>query len=175
MSDERIQNEQEINELLKIKREKLLNLQESGKDPFQIMKFHVTHHTNDIINNFEEQEGKTVSIAGRIMTKRVMGKASFCNVRDIKGDIQAYVRRDEIGEESYADFKKYDMGDMVGIEGEVFRTHTGEISVKAKSVILLSKSLQILPEKYHGLKDTDTRYRQRYVDQIGRASCRERV
>lgn len=173
MSDERIQNEQEINELLKIKREKLLNLQESGKDPFQIMKFHVTHHTNDIINNFEEQEGKTVSIAGRIMTKRVMGKASFCNVRDIKGDIQAYVRRDEIGEESYADFKKYDMGDMVGIEGEVFRTHTGEISVKAKSVILLSKSLQILPEKYHGLKDTDTRYRQRYVDLIVNPEVRD--
>ena len=173
MSDERIQSEQEINELLKIKRDKLLNLQESGKDPFQIMKFHVTHHSKDIINNFEELEGKTISIAGRIMTKRVMGKASFCNVRDIKGDIQSYVRRDEIGEESYADFKKYDMGDIVGIEGEVFRTNTGEISIKAKTVTLLTKSLQILPEKYHGLKDTDTRYRQRYVDLIVNPEVRD--
>ncbi|HHX12264.1 MAG TPA: lysine--tRNA ligase, partial [Clostridiales bacterium] len=173
MSDERIQSEQDINELLKIKRDKLLNLQENGKDPFQIMKFHVTHHSNDIITNFEELEGKTISIAGRIMTKRVMGKASFCNIRDIKGDIQAYVRRDEIGEEPYADFKKYDMGDIVGIEGEVFKTNTGEISIKAKTVTLLTKSLQILPEKYHGLKDTDTRYRQRYVDLIVNPEVRD--
>jgi len=173
MSDERIQTEQDINELLKVRRTKLAELQENGKDPFQIMKYDVTHHTDEIVNNYEELEGKIVSIAGRIMTKRVMGKASFCNVRDVKGDIQAYVRRDEIGEESYADFKKYDMGDIVGIEGEVFKTRTGEISVKATKVILLCKSLQILPEKYHGLKDTDIRYRQRYVDLIVNPEVRD--
>lgn len=168
MADERIQveNEQDINELLKVRRTKLAELQEKGKDPFQIMKYDVTNHSSDIINDYENFEGKTVSIAGRVMSKRIMGKASFCNIRDLKGDIQAYVKRDEIGEEPYAEFKKYDIGDIVGIEGEVFKTHSGEISVKAKSVVLLSKSLQILPEKYHGLKDTDLRYRQRYVDLI---------
>lgn len=175
MADEReqIQNEQDINELLKVKRDKLAELQEKGKDPFQIMKYDVTHHTSDILNDYEGLEGKTVSIAGRIMTKRVMGKASFCNIRDKKGDIQSYVRRDEIGEESYADFKKYDIGDIVGIEGTVFKTKTGEISVKASNVVLLSKSLQILPEKFHGLKDTDTRYRQRYIDLIVNPDVRD--
>lgn len=173
MAEERIQAEQDINELLKIKRAKLAELQENGKDPFQIMKFEVTDHSKDILNNFEEYEGKAVSIAGRIMTKRVMGKASFCNIRDLGGDIQAYVKRDDIGEEPYADFKKFDMGDIVGINGEVFKTHTGEISVKAHTIVLLTKSLQILPEKYHGLKDTDTRYRQRYVDLIVNPEVRD--
>lgn len=173
MAEERIQAEQDINELLKIKRAKLSELQENGKDPFQIMKYEVTDHSNDILQNFEKYEGKTVSIAGRIMTKRVMGKASFCNIRDLGGDIQAYVKRDDIGEEPYADFKKFDIGDIVGINGEVFKTHTGEISVKAHSVVLLTKSLQILPEKYHGLKDTDTRYRQRYVDLIVNPEVRD--
>jgi len=173
MSEERIQTEQDVNELLKVRRAKLAELQENGKDPFQVMKYDVTYHTDEIVNHFETVEGKMVSIAGRIMTKRVMGKASFCNIRDLKGDIQAYVRRDEIGDEPYADFKRYDIGDIVGIEGAVFKTHTGEISVKAKKVILLSKSLQILPEKYHGLKDTDTRYRQRYVDLIVNPEVRD--
>ena len=170
---EQMNNEQDINELLKVKRDKLAELQEKGKDPFQIMKYDVTNHSLDVINDYEGFEGKTVSIAGRIMTKRVMGKASFCNIRDKKGDIQSYVRRDEIGEESYADFKKYDIGDIIGIEGTVFKTKTGEITVKASSVVLLSKSLQILPEKFHGLKDTDTRYRQRYVDLIVNPDVRD--
>ncbi len=158
--------EQDIHQLLKVKREKLANLQQAGKDPFQITKYDVTHHSTDIKNNFEELEGKTVRIAGRVMSKRVMGKASFCNVQDLPGNIQVYVARDSIGEESYADFKKYDVGDIVGIEGEVFKTKTGEISVHASRVILLSKSLQILPEKFHGLTNTDIRYRQRYTDLI---------
>ena len=158
--------EQDIHQLLKVKREKLANLQEAGKDPFQITKYDVTHHSTDIKNNFEELEGKTVRIAGRVMSKRVMGKASFCNVQDLPGNIQVYVARDSIGEESYADFKKYDVGDIVGIEGEVFKTKTGEISVHASQVTLLSKSLQILPEKFHGLTNTDIRYRQRYTDLI---------
>ena len=158
--------EQDIHQLLKVKREKLANLQEAGKDPFQITKYDVTHHSTDIKNNFEELEGKTVRIAGRVMSKRVMGKASFCNVQDLPGNIQVYVARDSIGEESYADFKKYDVGDIVGIEGEVFKTKTGEISVHAAKVTLLSKSLQILPEKFHGLTNTDIRYRQRYTDLI---------
>ena len=158
--------EQDIHQLLKVKREKLANLQQAGKDPFQITKYDVTHHSTDIKNNFEELEGKTVRIAGRVMSKRVMGKASFCNVQDLPGNIQVYVARDSIGEESYADFKKYDVGDIVGIEGEVFKTKTGEISVHASQVILLSKSLQILPEKFHGLTNTDIRYRQRYTDLI---------
>ena len=158
--------EQDIHQLLKVKREKLANLQQAGKDPFQITKYDVTHHSTDIKNNFEELEGKTVRIAGRAMSKRVMGKASFCNVQDLPGNIQVYVARDSIGEESYADFKKYDVGDIVGIEGEVFKTKTGEISVHASQVILLSKSLQILPEKFHGLTNTDIRYRQRYTDLI---------
>ena len=158
--------EQDIHQLLKVKREKLANLQQAGKDPFQITKYDVTHHSTDIKNNFEELEGKTVRIAGRVMSKRVMGKASFCNVQDLPGNIQVYVARDSIGEESYADFKKYDVGDIVGIEGEVFKTKTGEISVHASQVTLLSKSLQILPEKFHGLTNTDIRYRQRYTDLI---------
>ena len=173
MADERIQTDQDINELLKIKRAKLAELQESGKDPFQIMKYDVTNHSGDIINNFEELEGKTVSIAGRMMSKRIMGKASFSNIRDIQGNIQVYVKRDDIGEEPYAEFKKYDIGDIVGVEGEVFKTHTGEVSVKVQKIVLLTKSLQILPEKFHGLKDTDTRYRQRYVDLIVNPEVRD--
>lgn len=153
-----------VNELIKVKMQKLADLQEAGKDPFQIMKYDVTHHTSDIKDNFEKLEGQTVAIAGRIMTKRVMGKASFINVQDKLGNIQSYVQRDSIGEEEYAGFKKFDIGDIVGIKGEVFKTHAGEISVRATEIILLSKCLQVLPEKYHGLTDTDTRYRQRYVD-----------
>ncbi|CUH93595.1 lysine--tRNA ligase [Herbinix luporum] len=175
MADERaqMQSDQDLNELLKVRRTKLAELQSKGKDPFKIMKYDVTNHSADITTNYEEFEGKTVSIAGRIMTKRVMGKASFCNVRDLKGDIQAYVRRDDIGEEPYAEFKKYDIGDIIGIEGEVFKTKSGEISVKASKIVLLSKSLQILPEKFHGLKDTDLRYRQRYVDLIVNPEVRD--
>lgn len=165
-AQEKVQTEQELNELLKVRRNKLSELKENGKDPFQIMKYQVTHQSKDIEAEFETLEGKEVSIAGRIMSKRVMGKASFCNIQDIKGNIQVYVRKDAIGEELYAEFKKYDMGDIVGITGEVFKTHTEEISVKVTSIVLLTKSLQILPEKYHGLKDTDVRYRQRYVDLI---------
>ncbi len=157
---------QEMNELLQIRRGKLKELQDQGKDPFVITKFDVTHHSSDILEGFDDLEGQTVRIAGRIMTKRLMGKASFCHVQDREGQIQSYVRKDAIGDESYDDFKHYDLGDIVGIEGEVFKTKKGEISVKAHSVVLLSKSLQILPEKYHGLKDTDTRYRQRYLDLI---------
>ena len=158
--------EQDIHQLLKVKREKLANLQQAGKDPFQITKYDVTHHSTDIKNNFEELEGKTVRIAGRVMSKRVMGKASFCNVQDLPGNIQVYVARDAIGADSYADFKKSDIGDIFGIKGFAFRTMTGEISIHASEIVLLSKSLQILPEKYHGLTDTDARYRQRYVDLI---------
>ena len=158
--------QQDINQLLKVRREKLQELQENGKDPFQITKYDVSDHSADIKDNFENMEGKTVSVAGRLMFKRVMGKASFCNVQDLKGNIQAYVARDNIGEESYKDFKKFDIGDIVGIKGEVFKTKTGEISIHASEVILMSKSLQILPEKFHGLTDTDVRYRQRYVDLI---------
>jgi lysyl-tRNA synthetase class 2 len=160
------QQEQDINQLLKVRREKLAALQESGKDPFQIMKYDVTHHSLEVKNNFDALEGKIVFIAGRVMSKRVMGKASFCNVQDLQGNIQSYVARDSIGEEPYADFKKYDVGDIVGIEGEVFKTKTGEISIHAAKITLLSKSLQILPEKYHGLVNTDIRYRQRYTDLI---------
>ena len=156
----------DLNELLKIRREKLADLQAAGKDPFVITKFDVTHHSAEIKSNFGTLEGQAVTVAGRMMSKRVMGKASFCNVQDIEGGIQAYVARDCVGEESYADFKKYDVGDIVGITGEVFMTKTGEISIHASSVTLLSKSLQILPEKFHGLTNTDTRYRQRYVDLI---------
>ena len=160
------QQTQDINQLLKVRREKLTALQENGKDPFVITKYDVTHHSREIQDNFDTMEGKNVSIAGRIMSKRVMGKASFCNVQDLQGNIQCYVARDSIGEEPYADFKKYDVGDIVGIEGEVFKTKTGEISIHAAKVTLLSKSLQILPEKYHGLVNTDIRYRQRYTDLI---------
>ena len=165
--------EQNLNEILKLRREKLALLQEMGKDPFVITKFDQTHHSTDIKSNYDELEGKTVSIAGRMMFKRVMGKASFCNVQDLKGSIQAYVARDSIGEESYKLFKKYDVGDIIGITGEVFKTKTGEISVHAAEVTLLSKSLQILPEKYHGLTDTDTRYRQRYTDLIMNGEVKE--
>ena len=160
------QNTENLGELLKIRREKLAALQEAGKNPFEITKYDVTHHSSDVKENFGELEGKSVSLAGRIMSKRVMGKASFCHIQDLKGTIQVYVARDNIGEDSYKDFKKYDIGDIVGISGEVFKTKTGEISIHATSVTLLSKSLQILPEKYHGLTNTDTRYRQRYVDLI---------
>lgn len=158
--------EQDLNQLLKVRREKLADLQAAGKDPFQITKYDVTDHSADVKDNFETMEGKTVRVAGRIMQKRVMGKASFCNIQDLKGNIQSYVARDSIGEESYKDFKKYDIGDIIGIEGEVFKTKTGEISIHASAVTLLSKSLQILPEKYHGLTNTDLRYRQRYTDLI---------
>jgi lysyl-tRNA synthetase class 2 len=158
--------EQDLNELLKIRREKLAELQNKGKDPFELTKFNVEYHSNEIIDRFDELEGKEVTVAGRIMTKRLMGKASFCHIADRNGQIQSYVRRDAIGEEEYAEFKRYDLGDIIGIKGEVFRTQKGEISIKAHEVTLLSKSLQILPEKFHGLKDTDTRYRQRYLDLI---------
>ena len=156
----------QLNDLLRVRREKLAELQAEGKDPFVITKYEQTHHTAEIKDNFDTMEGQTVSIAGRLMSKRVMGKASFCNLQDLKGNIQSYVARDSIGEEEYKAFKKLDIGDLVGIKGEVFRTKTGEISVHATSVTLLSKSLQILPEKFHGLTNTDMRYRQRYVDLI---------
>ena len=160
------QAEQDVNALLKVRHEKLANLQEAGRDPFQITKYDVTVHSQDIRDRYDELEGQEVSLAGRMMFKRVMGKASFCNIQDLKGKMQLYVARDEIGEESYADFKKYDIGDILGVKGKVFKTKTGEISVHAEEIVLLSKSLQILPEKHHGLTDTDTRYRQRYVDLI---------
>ena len=158
--------EQDLNQLRKVRREKLAELQQNGKDPFVITKYDQTHHSQEIKDNFDELEGKTVSIAGRMMSKRVMGKASFCNVQDLKGNIQSYVARDSVGEENYKEFKKLDVGDVIGIEGEVFRTKTGEMSIHASHVTLLSKSLQILPEKFHGLTNTDIRYRQRYVDLI---------
>lgn len=157
---------QDLNEILRVRREKLAELQAAGKDPFKITKFEVTHHGADIKESFESNEGKTVTVAGRMMSKRIMGKASFCNVQDISGTIQAYVARDNIGEESYKDFKRMDIGDVVGITGEVFKTKTGEISIHAAEVTLLSKSLQVLPEKFHGLTNTDARYRQRYIDLI---------
>ena len=166
MGEQKNVQEQDINQLLKVRREKLAQLQEAGKDPFEITKYDVTHHSIEIKDHFEELEGKEVSIAGRMMSKRVMGKASFCNVQDLKGNIQSYVARDSVGEEVYKEFKKYDIGDIIGIKGEVFKTKTGEISIHASSVILLSKSLQILPEKFHGLTNTDIRYRQRYTDLI---------
>ena len=160
------QQNKDTNELIKVRRQKLADLQAAGKNPFEIMKYDVTHHSKEIKDNFEELEGKEVAVAGRLMFKRVMGKASFCNVQDLQGGIQAYVARDEIGVESYQDFKKMDIGDIVGIKGKVFATKTGEKSIHAEEVILLSKSLKPLPEKFHGLTDTDTRYRQRYVDLI---------
>ena len=156
----------EENELRRVRKEKLQQLQAQGKDPFAIVKYDVTHHSEEIKKEFDALQGKRVSIAGRMMSKRVMGKASFCHVQDLQGTIQCYVARDSVGEESYADFKRLDVGDIVGVSGEVFKTKTGEISVHADSVTLLSKSLQILPEKYHGLTDRDMRYRQRYVDLI---------
>ena len=157
---------QDVNQLLKIRREKLAELQENGKDPFIITKYDVTHHSQEVKDHFDELEEKTVTIAGRMMSKRVMGKASFCNIQDLKGNIQSYVARDSIGEDEYKAFKKMDIGDLVGLKGEVFKTKTGEISIHASEVTLLSKSLQMLPEKFHGLTNTDIRYRQRYVDLI---------
>ena len=167
------QTQEELSALLKVRREKLENLQNEGKDPFVITKYDVTHHSQEVKDNYAELEGKEVRIAGRMMFKRVMGKASFCNIQDLKGNIQSYVARDSIGEDTYKDFKKYDIGDILGIRGTVFTTKTGEISIHAEEVTLLSKSLQILPEKHHGLTDTDTRYRQRYVDLIMNADVKE--
>lgn len=165
-SENHVQTQEELNQLLKVRREKLAELQAAGKDPFKITKYDVTVHSADVKEQYELWEGKEVSIAGRMMSKRVMGKASFCNVQDLKGNIQSYVARDSVGEESYKDFKKMDIGDLVGVKGTVFKTKTGEISIHASSVTLLSKSLQVLPEKYHGLTNTDMRYRQRYTDLI---------
>ena len=167
------QTQEELSALLKVRREKLENLQNEGKDPFVITKYNVSIHSQDIKDQFDSLEGQEVTIAGRMMFKRVMGKASFCNIQDLKGNIQSYVARDDIGEESYKDFKKYDIGDILGIKGFVFKTKTGEISVHAKEVLLLSKSLQVLPEKHHGLTDTDIRYRQRYVDLIMNTDVKE--
>ena len=166
MAEQKNVQEQDINQLRKVRREKFADLQANGKDPFQITKYDADAHSQEIKDNFETMEGKKVSIAGRIMSKRVMGKASFCNVQDLQGNIQSYVARDCVGEEAYKDFKKMDIGDIVGIKGEVFRTKMGEISIHAEEVTLLTKSLQILPEKFHGLTNTDLRYRQRYVDLI---------
>lgn len=166
MAEQNRTQEQDLGQLLKVRREKLFGMQEEGKDPFQITKYDVTHHSEEVRSAFDELEGKEVSIAGRMMSKRVMGKASFCHVQDLQGSIQSYVARDSIGEEPYKAFKKYDIGDLVGIRGTVFRTKTGEISIHAEEITLLSKSLQILPEKFHGLTNTDLRYRQRYVDLI---------
>lgn len=160
------ETEAELTEVLRVRREKLTQLVEDGKDPFQITKFDVTHHSAEIKDDFDALEGKEVVVAGRMMSKRVMGKASFCNVQDLKGGIQCYVARDAVGEDSYKDFKKFDIGDIIGVRGEVFKTKTGEISIHASAVTLLSKSLQVLPEKFHGLTNTDMRYRQRYVDLI---------
>lgn len=160
------ETEAELTEVLRVRREKLAQLVEDGKDPFQITKFDVTHHSAEIKDDFDALEGKEVVVAGRMMSKRVMGKASFCNVQDLKGGIQCYVARDAVGEDSYKDFKKFDIGDIIGVRGEVFKTKTGEISIHASTVTLLSKSLQVLPEKFHGLTNTDMRYRQRYVDLI---------
>lgn len=173
MAEQKNVQEQDINQLIKVRHEKLQELQENGKDPFRITKFDVSHHSMEIKENYDSLEEQQVTIAGRMMFKRVMGKASFCNVTDLMGNIQAYVARDSIGEDSYKDFKKYDVGDILGITGEVFKTKTGEISVHASSVTLLSKSLQILPEKFHGLTDTDMRYRQRYVDLIMNAEVKD--
>ena len=176
MAEQQNQNqvkEEDLNQLLKVRRDKLAELQEAGKDPFKITKYDVTVHSSDIKENYEKWEGKEVSVAGRMMSKRVMGKASFCNVQDLKGNIQTYVARDSIGEESYKDFKKMDIGDIVGIKGTAFTTKTGEISIHATSVVLLTKSLQILPEKFHGLTNTDLRYRQRYVDLVMNPEVRD--
>lgn len=173
MAEQKKVQEQDVNQLLKVRREKLEELQANGNNPFEIMKYDVDHHSREVKENFEELEGKQVSLAGRIMSKRVMGKASFCNIQDLEGNIQSYVARDSIGEEEYKAFKKMDIGDIVGLKGEVFKTKTGEISIHASAVSLLSKSLQILPEKFHGLTNTDIRYRQRYVDLIMNQDVKE--
>lgn len=164
--ENQVKPQEDLNHVLQARRDKLAELQASGRDPFQITKYDQTHHSTEIKENYEELEGKEVSIAGRMMFKRVMGKASFCNIQDLKGRIQVYVARDSVGEDEYKDFKKLDIGDIVGVKGTVFTTKTGEISIHATDVVLLSKSLQVLPEKFHGLTDTDMRYRQRYVDLI---------
>lgn len=166
MAEQKNVQEPDINQLRKVRREKLADLQANGKNPFEITKYDATHHSQEIKDRFDELEGTEVSVAGRVMSKRVMGKASFCNIQDLKGNIQSYVARDSIGEDLYKEFKKYDIGDIIGIVGEVFRTKTGEMSIHAAKVQLLTKSLQILPEKFHGLTNTDIRYRQRYVDLV---------
>ena len=175
MGEQKVQNaqEQDVKQLLKVRRDKLAELQARGEDPFRLTKYDASHHSQEIKDQFEELEGKDVSIAGRMMSKRVMGKASFCNVQDLKGNIQCYVARDAVGEEPYKDFKKYDIGDIIGVRGQVFRTKTGEISIHAAEITLLSKSLQILPEKFHGLTNTDVRYRQRYIDLIMNADVKD--
>ena len=164
---------EDLSEILKVRRMKLKELQDNNKDPYNVVKFDTTHYTNQIVNDFDAVEGKSVAIAGRLMSKRGMGKASFCDIQDREGKIQLYVRSDQIGSESYEDFKKYDIGDIVGVKGEVFKTHKGEISIKVAEISLLSKSLQPLPEKWHGLKDVDLRYRQRYVDLIVNPEVRD--
>lgn len=168
-----IREEPELSEVLQVRREKLQELQQGGRDPFQIVRYDVDHHSREVKDHFSELEGKSVSVAGRMMSKRIMGKASFCHIQDVEGSIQAYVARDAIGEDAYKDFKKMDIGDIVGIRGEVFRTKTGEVSVRAAEVVLLAKSLRVLPEKFHGLTNTDTRYRQRYVDLIVNEEVRD--
>ena len=173
MNNEGQISQEELSELLKVRREKLEKLQSEGKDPFQKVKYPVDTHTNEIVERYSEDEGKEVAIAGRLMAKRVMGKASFANIQDRNGRMQLYVSRNDIGEESYADFKKYDIGDIIGVKGTVFTTKMGEISVHATEVVLLSKSLQILPEKFHGLKDQELRYRQRYMDLIVNPEVKE--
>ena len=173
MAQERNAREQDINQLLKVRRDKLKELQDSGRDPFLITKYDVSHHSKEVKDNFESLEEKEVTVAGRMMSKRVMGKASFCHIQDLKGTIQSYVARDELGEDAYKDFKKLDVGDIIGVRGFVFRTKTGEISIHAKEITLLSKSLQVLPEKFHGLTNTDVRYRQRYVDLIMNQDVKE--
>jgi lysyl-tRNA synthetase, class II len=166
-------NQEDLGQLLQIRRDKLKELQDAGKDPFRNVSFNVTNRSKNILNNFEELEGTTCSIAGRIMTKRIMGKASFCHIQDKDGQVQVYVKGDVLGEEIYSEFKKFDLGDIVGIEGEIFKTQKGEISVKCTNITLLSKSLQILPEKFHGLKDQEIRYRQRYLDLIVNPQVRD--
>lgn len=166
MAEEKKRQEQDVNQLIKVRREKLANLQAEGNDPFVLTKYDVTHHSQEVKDKFEELEGQDVTVAGRMMQKRVMGKASFCNIQDLQGNIQSYVARDDLGVEEYKAFKKLDIGDIIGIKGRVFKTKTGEISIHASEIVLLSKSLQILPEKFHGLTNTDMRYRQRYVDLI---------
>lgn len=168
-----VREEQELSEVLQVRREKLQELQDSGNDPFRIVRYDVDHHSQEIKDDFQDLEGKTVSVAGRMMSKRIMGKASFCHVQDLQGSIQAYIARDIIGEDPYKAFKKMDIGDIVGIRGEVFKTKTGEVSIRASEIVLLSKSLRVLPEKFHGLTNTDTRYRQRYVDLIVNEEVRD--
>ena len=158
MAGEKNNQTQDVNQLLKVRRDKLKELQDNGKDPFVITKYDVTHHSQEVKDNFDALEGQSVTLAGRVMSKRVMGKASFCHIQDLQGMIQSYVARDSIGEEEYKAFKKLDIGDIIGLKGEVFKTKTGEVSIHAAEVTLLSKSLQILPEKFHGLTNTDIRY-----------------